>query len=73
MAKNRKNAKDKENVTLFAAIPEKQYEGLRAVAFKEKKSLAQVTRDAIDGYLKKKIKGYPKSLEGDSILSLVIK
>ena len=72
MAK-KKNTNEKDNVTLFAAIPEKQYEGLRAVAFKEKKSLAQVTRDAIDGYLKRKIKGYPASLESDAILSLVIK
>ena len=69
----KKDTKNTDNVTLFAAIREKQYEGLRAVAFKEKKSLAQVTRDAIDGYLKKKIKGYPASVEGDSILSLVIK
>ena len=68
MAKKKQN-----NVTLFAAVLDTQYEGLRAVAFKEKKSLAHVTREAVDAYLKKKIKGYPRSVEDSSMLSVVIK
>ena len=67
-------AKNKEQtVTLFAAILNAQYEGLRAVAFKEKKSLAHVTREAVDAYLKKKIRGYPRSVEKDSVLSVVVR
>jgi len=41
-------------VTLFAAIEEKQHEALRELAFREHRSLADVVRDAIDLYLKRK-------------------
>lgn len=43
-----------ERITLFAAILKEQYEALRFIAYKEKKSLAEVTREAIDIYLKTK-------------------
>ncbi len=40
-------------VTLFAAIETDQHEGLRLIAFKERRSLADVVREAIDEFLKK--------------------
>jgi hypothetical protein len=50
--------KDKKNlgerITLFAAILKEQYDSLRFIAYKERKSLAEVTREAIDTYLKTK-------------------
>ena len=39
-------------VTLFAAIEAKQHEALRAIAFREKRSLADVVRQALDEYLR---------------------
>lgn len=38
-------------VTLFAAIEQKQHEALRQLAFEERRSLADVTRDALSEYL----------------------
>lgn len=49
-------AKAADRVTLFAAIRENQYEAMRKIAFDRKKSLAEVTREAIDVYLKSKLK-----------------
>jgi hypothetical protein len=40
-------------VTLFAAIETDQHEGLRLIAFKERRSLADVVREAIDEFLDK--------------------
>ncbi len=40
-------------VTLFAAIETDQHEGLRLIAFKERRSLADVVREAIDEFLEK--------------------
>ncbi len=39
-------------VTLFAAIEESQHEAIRYIAYKEKKSIAEVVREALDGYIK---------------------
>ncbi len=39
-------------VTLFAAIEAKQHEALRELAFREKRSLADLAREAIAEYLK---------------------
>ncbi len=39
-------------VTLFAAIEEKQHAALRELAFQEKRSLADLAREAIAEYLK---------------------
>ncbi len=52
--------KTEERVTLFAAILKKQHEALRTIAFHERKSLAEITREAIEFYLKNKIKKSPK-------------
>jgi hypothetical protein len=38
-------------VTLFAAIEADQHEALRAIAFAERRSLADVVRGALDAYL----------------------
>ncbi|MBF0466410.1 MAG: hypothetical protein HQK88_14910 [Nitrospirae bacterium] len=38
-------------ITLFAAINEDQYDALKYLTYKKKKSLAEITREAIDVYL----------------------
>ena len=38
-------------VTLFAAIEAKQHEALREIAFKERRSIADVVREAIDNFI----------------------
>jgi len=38
-------------VTLFAAIEAEQHEALRAIAFAERRSLADVVRSALDAFL----------------------
>jgi hypothetical protein len=38
-------------VTLFAAIEAEQHEALRAIAFSERRSLADVVREALNAYL----------------------
>jgi hypothetical protein len=38
-------------VTLFAAIEAAQHEALREIAFRERRSLADVVRDALAAYL----------------------
>ena len=43
-------------VTLFAAIEAKQHEALREIAFREKRSLADVVREALDGFIKSRSK-----------------
>ena len=43
-------------VTLFAAIEAKQHEDLRGIAFKEKRSLADVVREALTMFLESKKK-----------------
>jgi len=43
-------------VTLFAAIEAKQHEALREIAFKEKRSLADVVREALDEYVGRRTK-----------------
>lgn len=40
-------------VTLFAAIETDQHEGLRLIAFNERRSLADVVRQAIDEFLER--------------------
>ncbi len=41
-------------VTLFAAIEAKQHEFLRTVAFKERRSLADLVREALADFQRKK-------------------
>ena len=38
-------------VTLFAAIEQEQHEALRQLAFAQRRSLADVTRDALTAYI----------------------
>lgn len=38
-------------VTLFAAIEQEQHEALRQLAFAERRSIADVTRDALSEYI----------------------
>ena len=38
-------------VTLFAAIEAEQHEALRAIAFAERRSLADVVREALTGFI----------------------
>ncbi len=40
-----------EPVTLFAAIEAEQHEALRAIAFSERRSLADVVREALNGFI----------------------
>jgi hypothetical protein len=40
-----------EPVTLFAAIEAEQHEMLRAIAFSERRSLADVVREALNGFI----------------------
>ncbi len=46
-------------VTLFAAIEESQHEALRYIAYKEKKSIAEIVREALENYIKGTSKKYP--------------
>jgi len=39
-------------ITLFAAIEEKQHEALRFIAYKERRSIADIVREAIAQYIK---------------------
>lgn len=41
-------------VTLFAAIETKQHQALREIAFEERRSLADVVREAISHYIAKR-------------------
>lgn len=43
-------------VTLFAAVEAKQHEALRELAFKEKRSLADLVREALDEYIRSRTK-----------------
>ena len=43
-------------VTLFAAIEAKQNEALRELAFREKRSLADIVREALAEYIKARTK-----------------
>ncbi len=46
----------KNPVTLFAAITVEQHEVLRTIAFREKRSIADVVREALDNFIEKKQK-----------------
>ncbi len=43
-------------VTLFAAVEAKQHEVLRELAFREKRSLADLVREALSEYIKARSK-----------------
>lgn len=48
-----------KRVVLFASISEAQHEALRYIAFKERRSIADVTREALEGYIQRKSSEYP--------------
>ncbi|HEY7269673.1 MAG TPA: hypothetical protein VH951_07590 [Dehalococcoidia bacterium] len=48
-----------KRVVLYAAIGEPHHDALRFIAFKEKRSVADVTREAIEQYLATKAREYP--------------
>ena len=48
-----------KRVVLYAAIGEPHHDALRFIAFKEKRSVADVTREAIERYLAEKAREYP--------------
>jgi hypothetical protein len=54
--------KNSKMVTLYAAISDGQHDGLRTIAFSKKKSLAEVTREAIDYYLQAELPGALKTI-----------
>lgn len=41
-------------ITLFAAIEKEQHEALRSIAYEEHRSLADVVREAIHSYVKRR-------------------
>ncbi len=45
-------------VVLFASIEKAQHDALRYIAYKEKRSIADVTREAISKYMGEKLTGY---------------
>ena len=49
-----RNKKLEGPVTLFAAVETRQHEGLRLIAFRERRSIADVVREAIDEFLEKR-------------------
>ena len=48
-----------ERVILVASIEQSQYEALRFIAYTEKRSIAHITREALDNYIALKSKEYP--------------
>ena len=45
-------------VVLFASIDRAQHEALRYIAYKEKRSIADITREALDKYVREKLMGH---------------
>lgn len=54
-----KEEKKGNRVTLFAAIDKEQYEAIRFIAYRENKSLAEITRESLNSYIEEKSKLYP--------------
>lgn len=48
-----------KRVVLFASISEAQHEALRNIGFKERRSIADVTREALEDYIQRKSSEYP--------------
>ncbi|MBE0415083.1 MAG: hypothetical protein IBX36_00875 [Dehalococcoidia bacterium] len=46
-------------VILFASIEEAQHEALHYIAYKEKRSIADITREALANYITRKSTEYP--------------
>ncbi len=48
-------------ITLFAAIEASQHEALRTIAFKERRSMADVVREALERYIQAQSGGKKKA------------
>lgn len=48
-----------KRAVLFVGIEDAQHEALRFIAYQEKRSIADVAREAIEGYINEKSTGYP--------------
>lgn len=64
----RRKSLENNKHTLFAKIEKEQYEAIRFIKFKERKSLAEITREALADYIKKKSEEYPSSDKDMSII-----
>lgn len=53
-----KKKKLKGPVTLFAAIEAKQHETLRTIAFRERRSIADIVREALNEFIEKHKKAH---------------
>jgi len=60
-------------VVLFASIDRAQHEALRYIAYKEKRSIADVTREALNNYVGEKLTAQIGELEPTSLETLEVK
>jgi hypothetical protein len=60
-----------KRVVLFAAIDRAQHEALRYIAFRERRSIADVAREALDEYIAQKSKEYPISVVEPQLIETV--
>jgi hypothetical protein len=56
-------------VTLFATIEAEQHEALRTIAFNERRSIADVVREAIDKFVKRDSEDVPVGVLSDERIS----
>ncbi|MFQ5875905.1 MAG: hypothetical protein ACE5JL_19190 [Dehalococcoidia bacterium] len=64
----------RKRVVFFAAIEEAQHEALRYIAFKERRSMADVAREAFENYIALKAREYPiGTLEVESAETVEVK
>ena len=60
-------------VTLVVAIEAAQHDALRYIAYREKRSLAAIAREALDNYIKQKLDQYPEgALEFGTVETLKV-
>jgi len=60
-------------VVLFASIDREQHEALRYIAYKEKRSIADVTREALNKYVGEKLTVQIGELEPATLETLEVK
>lgn len=54
----------KKPVTITTIVEEEQHEALRYVAYKERKTMAEIIRAALEEYINKKSEEYPIRVSG---------
>lgn len=62
-----RNHKLESPVTLFAAIEREQHEALRSIAFSERKSIADVAREALALYIERYRAGRKSKLRASQV------